>query len=135
MNSVGSLGKLPKEMDVTGLTVKNCTLVGTANGIRIKTYPASDPSSASEILFQDINMNNVHNPIIIDQNYGAKSSQVLLLFSNTYIHTYINSFGFMLHGLFNWLTCSHLPKKVQNMFGFLHIFLNFLAICFCSHPL
>lgn len=86
MNSVGSLGKLPKEMDVTGLTVKNCTLVGTANGIRIKTYPASDPSSASEILFQDINMNNVHNPIIIDQNYGAKSSQVLLLFSNTYIY-------------------------------------------------
>lgn len=40
----------------------------------------------------------------------------------------------MLHGLFNWLTCSHLPKKVQNMFGFLHIFLNFLAICFAAIP-
>ncbi|EYU45531.1 hypothetical protein MIMGU_mgv11b0237182mg, partial [Erythranthe guttata] len=56
--SVGSLGKQPRELDVTGFIVKNCTLLGTTNGIRIKTYPASDPSKASGML----------NPIIIDQN-------------------------------------------------------------------
>ncbi|KAL3812956.1 hypothetical protein ACJIZ3_014224 [Penstemon smallii] len=77
--SVGSLGKRPNEGDVAGLIVSNCTLVGTTNGIRIKTYAASDPSRASGMLFKDIIMNNVKNPIIIDQNYGSnaqKPSQV-----------------------------------------------------------
>ncbi|XP_057486044.1 exopolygalacturonase-like [Actinidia eriantha] len=72
--SVGSLGKLPHELDVTGIIVKNCTLTGTTNGVRIKTWPGSDPSKASGILFGDIIMNNVENPIIIDQGYGDKSS-------------------------------------------------------------
>ncbi|PIN06100.1 Polygalacturonase [Handroanthus impetiginosus] len=72
--SVGSLGKEPKEPDVKGPIVKNCTLKGTTNGIRIKTYPTSDPSRAAGILFQDIIMDKVLNPIIIDQNYGTKSS-------------------------------------------------------------
>ncbi|KAL2506905.1 Pectin lyase-like superfamily protein [Abeliophyllum distichum] len=77
--SVGSLGKLPKEMDVQGVIVKNCTLVGTTNGLRIKTYPASDPSRATGMLFQDIIMDNVQNPIIIDQSYGTKSSKPSLV--------------------------------------------------------
>ncbi|KAI3459250.1 hypothetical protein Pfo_015913 [Paulownia fortunei] len=77
--SVGSLGKQPKELDVRGLAVTNCTLLGTTNGIRIKTYPASDPSRASGMLFQDIAMDNVKNPIIIDQNYGTKSTKPSLV--------------------------------------------------------
>ncbi|CAI9762617.1 unnamed protein product [Fraxinus pennsylvanica] len=77
--SVGSLGKLPKELDVQGVIVKNSTLQGTTNGLRIKTYPASDPSRASGMLFQDIIMDNVENPIIINQNYGTKSSKPSLV--------------------------------------------------------
>ena len=70
---MGSLGKYENEEDVKGITVKNCTMVGTENGIRIKTYPGSKESSASSMLFQDIVMNNVKNPIIIDQGYCPKS--------------------------------------------------------------
>ncbi|KAJ4963749.1 hypothetical protein NE237_023688 [Protea cynaroides] len=68
--SVGSLGKYKDEGDVTGLVVKDCTLTGTMNGIRIKTWANSpDTSVASNMTFEDIVMNNVANPIIIDQTY------------------------------------------------------------------
>ncbi|XP_077212449.1 exopolygalacturonase-like [Tasmannia lanceolata] len=72
--SVGSLGKYPNEEDVVGLHVRNCTLTGTTNGVRIKTFAASSPSSASNFTFEDIVMNNVYNPIIIDQEYCPYSS-------------------------------------------------------------
>jgi galacturan 1,4-alpha-galacturonidase len=64
---------------VRGITVKNCTLNNTDNGIRIKTYGGSPPSQASGILFQDIVMVRVKNPIIIDQSYGNKESVRFLL--------------------------------------------------------
>ncbi|RWR72103.1 Glycoside hydrolase [Cinnamomum micranthum f. kanehirae] len=68
--SVGSLGKYPNEEDVVGLTVRNCTFTGTTNGLRIKTWEASPASTtASSFTFDDIVMNNVYNPIIIDQEY------------------------------------------------------------------
>ncbi|KAG8048169.1 hypothetical protein GUJ93_ZPchr0008g12511 [Zizania palustris] len=67
--SIGSLGKYQGEDDVRGLIIKNCTLSGTTNGLRIKTWPASPPSRAFNITFQDIVMANVYNPIIIDQHY------------------------------------------------------------------
>nr|DAD38142.1 TPA_asm: hypothetical protein HUJ06_008783 [Nelumbo nucifera] len=72
--SVGSLGKYPDEQDVNGITVKNCTLVNTDNGLRIKTWPGSPPSQASNIVFQDIIMENVSRPIIINQQYCASTS-------------------------------------------------------------
>ncbi|KAL8481460.1 hypothetical protein ACS0TY_027824 [Phlomoides rotata] len=77
--SVGSLGKLADEKDVQGVIVKNCSLTGTMNvqdvsSFRIKTYPASSPSKASGMLFQDIVIQDVKNPIIIDQHYGSRSS-------------------------------------------------------------
>ncbi|KAF8387723.1 hypothetical protein HHK36_026377 [Tetracentron sinense] len=72
--SVGSLGKYSNEKDVRGISVKNCTLSNTDNGVRIKTWPGSPPSQASSFYFEDIVMNNVKNPIIIDQQYCAKSS-------------------------------------------------------------
>ncbi|KAB1213940.1 hypothetical protein CJ030_MR5G017203 [Morella rubra] len=71
--SVGSLGKYHNEEDVRGIIVKNCTLTGTQNGVRIKTWPGSDPSAAFGMLFQNIVMNYVRNPIIIDQGYCAGS--------------------------------------------------------------
>lgn len=68
--SVGSLGRYRNEGDVSGLVVKNCSLTGTANGIRIKTWPNSPgSSSATNMTFENITMNNVSNPIIIDQSY------------------------------------------------------------------
>nr|TKR75456.1 exopolygalacturonase-like [Populus alba] len=72
--SVGSLGKYPDEKDVRGVIVTNCTLRNADNGVRIKTWGGSQPSQASNILFQDIIMDNVKRPIIIDQTYGSKSN-------------------------------------------------------------
>nr|XP_027127398.1 exopolygalacturonase clone GBGE184-like [Coffea arabica] len=69
--SIGSLGKRPAEKDVNGVTVTNCTLTGTTNGARIKTYHASPPMRASGIVYEDIIMNGVRNPIIIDQHYNS----------------------------------------------------------------
>ncbi|KAL6223134.1 hypothetical protein ACLB2K_006524 [Fragaria x ananassa] len=65
-----SLGKYPNEGDVSGLVVKDCTISGTTNGIRIKTWANSpDRSAATNMTFTNIVMNNVTNPIIIDQLY------------------------------------------------------------------
>ncbi|ERN07142.1 exopolygalacturonase [Amborella trichopoda] len=72
--SVGSLGKRPNEGDVEGLHVKNCTISDTTNGLRIKTWEDSDSSSASNFTYEDIVMNNVANPIIIDQEYCPYAS-------------------------------------------------------------
>lgn len=70
--SVGSLGRYQNEQDVSGISFINCTLSNTTNGARIKSWPGSPPSKASNIIFQDILMNHVYNPIIIDQTYGSK---------------------------------------------------------------
>ena len=73
-NSVGSLGKYKDELEVVGVLVKNCTLSGTTNGARIKSWPGNKPNKASAITFEDIIMDHVKNPIIIDQQYGKKAS-------------------------------------------------------------
>lgn len=73
--SIGSLGKHADEDDVRGVQVKNCTIRDTTNGIRIKTFPYKPeivPIKASGLLFEDILMENVRNPIIIDQEYCGR---------------------------------------------------------------
>ncbi|KAL5713735.1 galacturonan 1,4-alpha-galacturonidase [Ranunculus cassubicifolius] len=68
--SVGSLGRYPNEENVNGLLVQNCTLIKTMFGARIKTWENSPASTvASNITFDDIIMQNVGNPVIIDQTY------------------------------------------------------------------
>ncbi|KAH7533449.1 hypothetical protein FEM48_Zijuj04G0131700 [Ziziphus jujuba var. spinosa] len=67
--SVGSLGKYPNEEPVEGVFIRNCTLTNTQNGVRIKTWPDSHFGTASDMHFKDIIMNNVGNPILIDQEY------------------------------------------------------------------
>ncbi|KAH0775175.1 hypothetical protein KY290_012312 [Solanum tuberosum] len=67
--SVGSLGGNPGEKPVVGVFVKNCTFTSTDNGVRIKTWPASHPGVVSDIHFEDIIVQNVSNPIVIDQVY------------------------------------------------------------------
>ncbi|KAM0002529.1 putative endo-polygalacturonase [Helianthus debilis subsp. tardiflorus] len=69
--SVGSLGKNPNEKPVERIWIKNCTIVGTDNGVRIKTWPGSYPGKVNDVHFEDIVMDKVANPIIIDQNYCA----------------------------------------------------------------
>ncbi|KAL0295365.1 UNVERIFIED_CONTAM: Exopolygalacturonase [Sesamum angustifolium] len=68
--SIGSLGKYEGEEDVSGITVRNCTLTNTDNGLRIKTWaPSLSSTVVSDVTYSDINVNNVKNPIIIDQYY------------------------------------------------------------------
>jgi len=68
--SIGSLGKYKNEEPVTQIKVLDCTMTDTTNGVRIKTWPASPSAGvASDITFKGITMNNVANPVIIDQGY------------------------------------------------------------------
>nr|TKS18441.1 hypothetical protein D5086_0000001100 [Populus alba] len=72
--SIGSLGRYHDEQPVIGVTVRNCTLTNTENGVRIKTWPASPSGVASNVNFEDIIMNNVSNPVLIDQEYCPYSN-------------------------------------------------------------
>ncbi|KDP29565.1 hypothetical protein JCGZ_19278 [Jatropha curcas] len=67
--SIGSLGKELHEAGVQDVTVKACTFTGTQNGVRIKSWGRPSSGFARNILFQHAVMNNVKNPILIDQNY------------------------------------------------------------------
>ncbi|CAA0816123.1 Pectin lyase-like superfamily protein [Striga hermonthica] len=67
--SIGSLGRSHEREYVTGITVRNCSFIGTDNGVRIKTWAPSRYSVASNIVFRDIVMENPRNPIVIDQKY------------------------------------------------------------------
>jgi len=68
--SIGSLGKYKDEQPVSQIKVLDCTITGTTNGVRIKTWPASaGAGTASGIVFKGIIMDNVANPVIIDQGY------------------------------------------------------------------
>lgn len=68
--AIGSLGKYNNEEEVVGVRVKNCTLTNTMFGTRLKTWPSSPlPGIARDLHFDDIVMNNVSTPILIDQEY------------------------------------------------------------------
>ncbi|CAM8949138.1 unnamed protein product [Rhodiola kirilowii] len=66
--SVGSLGKGGEVAEVEDIYVHNCTLVGTANGARVKTWKVGK-GYARRITYSDIILKNVRRPIIIDQTY------------------------------------------------------------------
>ncbi|XP_021845010.2 probable galacturan 1,4-alpha-galacturonidase SALK6 [Spinacia oleracea] len=67
--SVGSLGRYPNEQPVSNITVRDCTIKNTLNGVRVKTWGASYESSASLLHFEDITIQNVTFPVIVDQEY------------------------------------------------------------------
>ncbi|GMN53619.1 hypothetical protein TIFTF001_022752 [Ficus carica] len=66
--SIGSLGAGNSEAVVSNVMVNRAKFSGTTNGVRIKTWQGGS-GYAKNIVFQNISMRNVSNPIIIDQNY------------------------------------------------------------------
>ncbi|KAL0381149.1 UNVERIFIED_CONTAM: Polygalacturonase [Sesamum angustifolium] len=57
--SVGSLGGYASEKDVQGIYVKNCTFIGTQNGVRVKTWPSAPAQlTVSDLHFEDLIMDN-----------------------------------------------------------------------------
>lgn len=66
--SIGSLGANESEAEVSNVVVNRATLTGTTNGVRIKTWQGGS-GYARNIKFLNIEMQNVTNPIIIDQYY------------------------------------------------------------------
>jgi len=66
--SIGSLGKQNSHACVANITVRNAIFKHSNNGIRIKTWQGG-LGSVSSITFDNIRMDTVRNPIIIDQYY------------------------------------------------------------------
>ncbi|KAL0649152.1 hypothetical protein Bca4012_091843 [Brassica carinata] len=86
--SIGSLAKELNEDGVENVTLSSSVFTGTQNGVRIKSWARPSNGFVKNVFFQDLIMENVQNPIIIDQNYcpshqgcptehsGVKISQV-----------------------------------------------------------
>ncbi|XP_027168795.1 probable polygalacturonase At1g80170 [Coffea eugenioides] len=66
--SIGSLGKSNSRDQVHDIKVNGANLMNTENGVRIKTWQGGS-GFASGITFQNVWMENVSNPIIINQYY------------------------------------------------------------------
>lgn len=66
--SIGSLGADNSEAEVSNVVVNRAALTGTTNGVRIKTWQGGS-GYARNIKFMNIKMQNVTNPVIIDQYY------------------------------------------------------------------
>ncbi|XP_064983822.1 polygalacturonase-like [Musa acuminata AAA Group] len=67
--SIGSLGKEYDEEGVENVTVNTAVFTGTENGLRIKTWGRPSQGFVKGVVFEHAVMQNVQNPIIIDQNY------------------------------------------------------------------
>uniref|UniRef100_A0ACD5YII0 Uncharacterized protein n=1 Tax=Avena sativa TaxID=4498 RepID=A0ACD5YII0_AVESA len=68
--SVGSLGRYKDEKDVEDIQVTNCTIKGATNGLRIKSYEDSKSQlKATNFVYDQVVMDNVSYPIVIDQKY------------------------------------------------------------------
>ncbi|KAG8646699.1 hypothetical protein MANES_09G024100v8 [Manihot esculenta] len=66
--SIGSLGSRHSKDYVSEVTIDGAEISGTTNGVRIKTWQGGS-GIAKNIKFQNIEMHNVSNPIIINQYY------------------------------------------------------------------
>jgi len=67
--SIGSLGNSIHEAGVQNITVTGVVFWKTQNGVRIKSWARPSSGFVRGVTFRNIIMNNVYNPIIIDQNY------------------------------------------------------------------
>ncbi|KAK7259166.1 hypothetical protein RIF29_24766 [Crotalaria pallida] len=66
--SIGSLGNHNSRACVSNITVRDSVIKFTDNGVRIKTWQGGS-GSVSGVTFNNIHMESVRNPIIIDQFY------------------------------------------------------------------
>ncbi|CBI39645.3 hypothetical protein VitviT2T_020790 [Vitis vinifera] len=66
--SIGSLGIRNSRACVSNITVTDSIIKHSANGVRIKTWQGGS-GSVSKVTFNNIHMDTVRNPIIIDQYY------------------------------------------------------------------
>ncbi|PIN19452.1 Polygalacturonase [Handroanthus impetiginosus] len=66
--SIGSLGVHNSHACVSNITVRNAIIKDSDNGLRIKTWQGGT-GSVSSISFENIQMENVRNCVIIDQYY------------------------------------------------------------------
>ncbi|KAI3936892.1 hypothetical protein MKW92_015226 [Papaver armeniacum] len=71
--SIGSLGMGLEEEGVQNVTVKDVEFTGTQNGVRIKSWGRPSKGFVKTVVFKHAVMNNVHNPIVIDQNYCPRN--------------------------------------------------------------
>lgn len=72
--SIGSLGKQASSSAcVTNVTVRNCVIRRSDNGVRIKTWQGG-VGAVTAVTFAGIRMDDVRNPIIIDQYYCLSKS-------------------------------------------------------------
>ncbi|KMZ67562.1 hypothetical protein ZOSMA_263G00090 [Zostera marina] len=69
--SIGSLGKVleSKEDIVQNIRVEDVVIKGTTNGVRIKTWAKHTDGLVQNITFHNITMQDVRNPIVINQRY------------------------------------------------------------------
>uniref|UniRef100_A0ACD5TQZ6 Uncharacterized protein n=1 Tax=Avena sativa TaxID=4498 RepID=A0ACD5TQZ6_AVESA len=71
--SIGSLGKQGSRACVSNITVRNAVIRHSDNGVRIKTWQGGS-GSVSAVTFENVRMDTVRNPIIIDQYYCLTKS-------------------------------------------------------------
>lgn len=68
MCSIGSLGNHNSRACVSDITVSDSVIKTSNNGVRIKTWQGGS-GAVSRVIFQNIQMDTVRNPIIVDQYY------------------------------------------------------------------
>lgn len=66
--SIGSLGNQNSQAFVSNITVRDSSIKQSKNGVRIKTWQGGY-GDVNEVKYENILMENVRNPIIIDQFY------------------------------------------------------------------
>ncbi|KAK6911683.1 Glycoside hydrolase, family 28 [Dillenia turbinata] len=71
--SIGSLGIHNSRACVSNITVTDSVIKHSDNGVRIKTWQGGS-GSVSQVTFNNIHMDTVRNPIIIDQYYCLTKS-------------------------------------------------------------
>ncbi|KAJ6677538.1 PECTIN LYASE-LIKE SUPERFAMILY PROTEIN [Salix viminalis] len=67
--SIGSLGKEFNQDGVENIMLTNSVFSGSDNGVRIKSWAKPSNGFVRKVVFQNLIMKDVKNPIIIDQNY------------------------------------------------------------------
>ncbi|KAK4763014.1 hypothetical protein SAY86_008782 [Trapa natans] len=71
--SIGSLGRDNTKACVSNITVRDVNMYNTMNGVRIKTWQGGS-GSVQGVMFSNIQVSEVEQPIVIDQFYCDKSS-------------------------------------------------------------